>query len=132
MSQNEPADVRLDKWLWAARFYKTRSLASAAVNGGRVQVNGQRSKTSRLVNVGDIIEIAKPPYRYTLSVKQLSDKRGSGLLAQSLYEEHPASLAARTAQAEQYKLLGGAANPHPDKRPDKRSRRQLKQWQGKT
>jgi ribosome-associated heat shock protein Hsp15 len=123
--------VRLDKWLWAARFYKTRSLASEAVSGGRVHVNGQRSKPSRVVMLNDVIEIARTPYRFTLTVMAISDKRGSGAQAQLLYAEHAESIAAREAQRDQHKLLGLAANPHPQKRPDKRSRRKLKEWRGK-
>lgn len=128
---DDDARVRLDKWLWAARFFKTRNQASEAVNGGKVHVNGQRSKSSRIVNVNDTIEIAKAPQQFRITVTALSGKRGSGTQAQALYEEHPDSIAAREAQREQYKLSGQAGNPHPDKRPDKRSRRQLKAWRGK-
>jgi ribosome-associated heat shock protein Hsp15 len=134
MSDSDPDSderVRLDKWLWAARFYKTRNLASEAVSGGRVHVNGQRSKPSRIVMRRDVIEIAKTPYRYTLTVKVITDKRGSGVQAQAMYEEHADSIAARETQRERHKLLGLAANPHPEKRPDKRSRRKLKEWRGK-
>lgn len=126
-----PERVRLDKWLWAARFFKTRTLASEAINGGLVHVNGQRSKSSRIVVLNDVIEIAKTPYRYTLTVKAISERRGTGLQAQALYEEHADSIAARETQREQQRILGMASNPHPDKRPDKRSRRKLKEWQGK-
>lgn len=123
--------VRLDKWLWAARFYKTRSQASEAVNGGRVHLNGQRTKSSHIVALNDVIEIAKSPYRFTLTVKTITDKRGSGTQAMAMYEEDPDSIAARAALRDQHKLLGMAANPHPQKRPDKRSRRQLQEWRGK-
>lgn len=123
--------VRLDKWLWAARFYKTRTLASEAVNAGRVHVNGQRSKPSRIVVLNDEIEIAKTPYQYTVTVKAISEKRGTGVQAQALYEEHAESITAREAQRAQQKILGMAFNPHPEKRPDKRSRRKIKEWQGR-
>lgn len=132
MTETESSErVRLDKWLWAARFYKTRSLAGEAVSGGRVHLNGQRTKPSHVVALNDVIEIAKSPYRFTLTVKAISDKRGSGTQAMALYEEHADSIATRAALREQHKLLGLAANPHPTKRPDKRSRRQLKEWRGK-
>ncbi len=130
-STESPERVRLDKWLWAARFFKTRTLASEAINGGLVHVNGQRSKTSRIVVLNDVIEIAKTPYRYKLTVKAISEKRGTGVQAQALYDEHADSIAARETQREQQRILGMATNPHPEKRPDKRSRRKQKAWQGK-
>ncbi|MFO7604113.1 MAG: S4 domain-containing protein [Gammaproteobacteria bacterium] len=118
------AAVRLDKWLWAARFYKTRALAVAAVNGGHVHVNGLRVKPAREVHVGDELRISKTPYVYTLTVRALSGKRGPASSAQTLYEEQADSLQQREALAAQRKLLA-AAHPQPARRPDKRERRKI-------
>ncbi len=123
--------VRIDKWLWAARFYKTRSQAAEAVTAGHVDVNGQRSKASRTVALADVIEIHKPPYRYTITVTQVTDRRGSGVQAQAMYVEDVASIATRATQRDQQKLLGSATSPRPLKRPDKHDRRKLKEWRGK-
>jgi ribosome-associated heat shock protein Hsp15 len=123
--------VRIDKWLWAARFYKTRSLAAEAVSAGHIDVNGQRSKASRSVALGEVIEIHKPPYRYTITVTQVTDRRGSGVQAQAMYIEDVASIATRAVQRDQQKLLGSATSPRPQKRPDKHDRRKLKEWRGK-
>ena len=116
--------VRLDKWLWAARFYKTRVLAVEAVNGGHVHVNGQRVKPSRDVHIGDELKISKTPYVFMISVLALSGKRGSATIAQTLYEEHADSSQQRELFHEQQKLLA-AANPQPTRRPDKRERRKI-------
>ena len=102
------ASVRLDKWLWAARFYKTRSLAVEAVNGGHVHVNGQRVKPSREVHIGDELKINKTPYSYTITVQALSNKRGSASIAQTLYVEHAESIQQREVLLEQRKLLAAA------------------------
>ena len=118
------ASVRLDKWLWAARFYKTRSLAVEAVNGGHVHINGQRVKPSREVHIGDELKINKTPYSYTITVQALSNKRGSASIAQTLYVEHAESIQQREVLLEQRKLLA-AANPQPKRRPDKRERRKI-------
>lgn len=130
-TQSESTPVRLDKWLWAARFYKTRSMASDAVNGGHVHINGQRCKSSKTVQVGDEIKITKKSVNITIMVEGLSVKRGPASQAQSLYKETEQSI----RQREMTKLQRQAhnlANPHPSRRPDKRQRRQLKAWQGKT
>jgi len=119
--------VRIDKWLWAARFYKTRSLASDAVNGGHVRVNDVRCKSSRAVQLDDIIRVTKSRVQFTLRVKKLSAKRGSASQAQQLYEESPESLQLREIERTQRKI-NNMANPHPQSRPDKRQRRQLKKW----
>jgi len=116
--------VRLDKWLWAARFYKTRALAVEAVNGGHVHVNGQRVKPSRDVHIGDELKISKTPYVFIISVLALPGKRGSAKIAQTLYEEHSESIQQREELQTQRKLLT-AANPQPTRRPDKRERRKI-------
>ena len=97
--------VRLDKWLWAARFYKTRSLASEAIEGGKVQVNGDRAKRARPVQLGDEIRVRQGPYEYHVVVRELSERRGPAAEAAELYEERPESRSAREAMALQLKTL---------------------------
>lgn len=116
--------VRIDKWLWAARFYKTRGLATDAVNGGKVQVNGARVKPARALKVNDVLVINKSGQTWEITVNGLAERRGSASVAQTLYTESETSIAARQELGEQHKLL--AANmPHPQRRPDKKARRQL-------
>src|SRR5918994_6487361 len=97
--------VRLDKWLWAARFFKTRALAAEAVEGGKIQVNGDRPKRARPVQVGDELRIRLGPYEHIISVRALSDRRGPATQAAGLYEESAASRSAREALAVQLKSL---------------------------
>jgi ribosome-associated heat shock protein Hsp15 len=97
------ARVRLDQWLWAARFFKTRSAAAQAVDGGKVDVGGERAKRSRLVQAGDVIMIRRPPYEHELVVRALSETRGPAKEAALLYEETPASREARERLAYQLK-----------------------------
>lgn len=121
---NTPDSMRLDKWLWAARFYKTRPNATEAVNGGKVHFNGQRTKPSRAVQCGDELTIQRGPYQYTVIVHALCKHRGPATLAQSLYEETAESLAAREKLAAQRQAQEvQTAAPHT--RPDKRSRRHI-------
>ncbi|MEJ2060173.1 MAG: S4 domain-containing protein [Gammaproteobacteria bacterium] len=120
----ELSSLRLDKWLWAARFFKTRGLASEAVSGGHVHLNGERVKPARALRVGDELRIRKGPQEWTVVVRDLSDRRGPASRAAALYEETVASQAAREQAAEQRKLARMAA-PHPTHRPDKKSRRQI-------
>ena len=116
--------VRIDKWLWAARFYKTRAMATEAINGGHVHLNGQRIKPAREVSVGDKISITKVPYTFVIHVKALSVKRGSAAIAQTLYKETPASQLQREALRQQQRLHA-ANSPSPKKRPDKQQRRKI-------
>jgi len=120
--------LRIDKWLWASRFYKTRSLASDAVNGGHVHLNGQRSKSSKSVRVGDELKIRKAGHTFIVTVTNLSERRGSASEASKLYEEHEDSIQARELHQSQ-RRMDALANPRPTSRPDKRQRRQLKNWQ---
>ena len=120
--------VRIDKWLWAARFFKTRALAAEAVAGGRVHVNGDRVKPSRLLNIGDQLEIVRGEEQFTVQVRDLSQRRSSASAAQLLYQETEASLERRQADSAQRRLLRQLA-PHPDKRPDKKARRDLMNFQ---
>ena len=116
--------VRIDKWLWAARFYKTRAMATEAINGGHVHLNGQRIKPARIVSTGDEITITKAPYTFIIHVKALSGKRGSATIAQTLYEETQDSQAQREALRQQQRLHA-LNNPSPKKRPDKQQRRKI-------
>ena len=122
--------VRLDKWLWAARFYKTRGLASEAIAGGKVQVNGDRAKRARPVQPGDEIRIRQGPYEHHVVVRTLSARRGPASAAAALYEETPASRAAREAMALQLKSLHAAFVPDKG-RPTKKDRRELGRLKGR-
>ena len=102
--ENAPVPrVRLDKWLWAARFFKTRSAAAQAVDGGKIDIAGERAKRSRLVQVGEVIVIRRPPYEQHLVVRGLSETRGPAKVAALLYEETPESRATRERLAYQLK-----------------------------
>ncbi|OGQ87807.1 MAG: RNA-binding protein [Deltaproteobacteria bacterium RIFOXYD12_FULL_56_24] len=124
---SEEIQVRLDKWLWAARFFKTRAQASQAVAGGKVQVGGQRVKPSRLVAVGDGLQIQKEQDEFVIVVRALSSQRRGAPEAQLLYEETPESIAARLQAREARRLLRivGAAPPG---RPGKRDRRLIRKF----
>ncbi|ANB02478.1 RNA-binding S4 domain-containing protein [Ectothiorhodospira sp. BSL-9] len=128
---NEPAtSVRLDKWLWAARFFKTRSLAAEAVSGGRVHVNGDRVKPSRSVRVGDRLRINRSGETWLVDVLGLNDKRRPAAEAQQLYEETPEGRTTREQEAEA-RRLARLATPHTDHRPDRRDRRHIRRFIGK-
>ena len=116
--------VRLDKWLWAARFFKTRSLAKAAVEGGKVQLAGQRVKVSREIAVGDTLHIRQGWDERIIEIRALSDQRRGAPEAQLLYEETAASLAKREADAAARKAAGGMID-RPAQRPTKKQRRQI-------
>lgn len=119
---------RLDKWLWAARMYKTRSLAAEEIGKGRVAVNGQAVKAGREVRVGDRIELRQGTAWRELLVQGLSQVRGPAPVAQALYVETPASLAAREQAASQRRLGVEPATAIAHGRPTKRDRRQLSDW----
>jgi ribosome-associated heat shock protein Hsp15 len=120
--------VRLDKWLWAARFFKTRSLAAEAVTGGKVTMHGDRVKPARAIQVGDEIAIRLGPYEHVVQVRSLSSRRGPATVAATLYEETPESLAARTRLAEQLKMAPAALVYEDKGRPTKRDRRDIDKW----
>jgi ribosome-associated heat shock protein Hsp15 len=119
--------VRVDKWLWAARFFKTRALASEAVDGGKVHVNGERVKAARPLKVGDRLEIRRGLEQFEVLVVTLSDQRGPATQAQALYQETESSQTRRAVAAEQQRGLA-AAMPRYGGRPDKRSRRALSRF----
>lgn len=120
-----PSDsVRIDKWLWAARFFKTRSLATDAVDGGKVRVNGERVKPARGVKIGDTLDIDNGSTEWEVAVQGLADKRGSASVAQTLYTETEASIARRQAKAEQRKFFREPGEAIKG-RPTKRDRRQI-------
>jgi len=111
--------VRIDKWLWAARFFKTRSMATDAVDGGKVRLNGERIKPARGVKPGDTLEIDNGSTEWEVVVKDLADKRGSATIAQTLYEETENSIAAREKKAEQRRFFrepGESIKGRPTKR----------------
>lgn len=116
--------VRLDKWLWAARFYKTRAIAREMVDGGKVHYNGQRGKPSKLVELNAEIRLRQGNDECTVRVLALHGQRRGANEAQALYEETEASIANREKVA-QARKLNALTMPHPDRRPDKKERRNL-------
>lgn len=116
--------VRLDKWLWAARFYKTRAIAREMVDGGKVHYNGQRGKPSKLVEINAEIRLRQGNDERTVRVLALHHQRRGASEAQVLYEETEASIANREKVA-QARKLNALTMPHPDRRPDKKERRNL-------
>jgi ribosome-associated heat shock protein Hsp15 len=118
----ETAGLRIDKWLWCARFYKSRSQATAAVAGGLVHVNGERVKASRTVHVDDRIEITRDELRFEVVIRGLPLRRGPAPEARALYVETEASVAAREQRRKRSRL----APPAPQGRPDKHARRMLR------
>jgi len=123
----EEEKIRLDKWLWAARFFKTRALASQAVNGGKVHLNGQRIKPSRAVKIDDCYQISRGYERIEVVVTGLSGKRGSATVAQSLYKETEESLSQRQREADKRKLAA-MQRPSSDHKPNKQERRKIRQF----
>jgi len=120
-TQSAPAGLRIDKWLWCARFFRTRSLAQAAVEGGHVQVNGDRVKPSRSVRMGDRLRIQRNQERMEVDVTGIPARRGPAVEAQACYRETDESEAARR-QARELRRVAAAG---PTRRPDKRDRREL-------
>ncbi|RKF13200.1 heat-shock protein [Alginatibacterium sediminis] len=118
--------VRLDKWLWAARFYKTRGLATEMIAGGKVHYNEQRCKPSKTVDIGAEITLWQSNVRKTITVIALSDKRSQASIAQELYLETQGSIEKRNAEAEQRRLL--AKHHRSEGRPDKKQRRKIIQF----
>lgn len=115
--------VRVDKWLWAARFYKTRSLAADAITSGKVELNGERTKPAKTVKAGDRLRIRSGIFEQVITVRALSDKRGPATVAQALYEETAESAAARARLAERMRYEMPAAMDSG--RPSKKDRRDI-------
>ena len=120
----DKTSVRLDKWLWAARFYKTRALAKDMINGGKVHYNGQRSKSSKNAELGAKIRIRQGHDDREVIITRLSEQRQSPAIAQTLYQETEQSITKREFNAEA-RRLNILNNPAPDHKPDKKQRRQL-------
>jgi len=133
MSKTDDSDnihVRLDKWLWAARFFKTRSLAAEAVDGGKVDLGGERAKRSRVMAIGEVLTIRRPPFSQTVVVRRLSGTRGSGTTAATLWEETAESRQARELLAFQLKNAS-TLTYNTGGRPTKRDRREIQRVRNK-
>ena len=126
MAQHEEP-IRIDKWLWAARFFKTRSLAAEAVSGGKVEINGERAKPSRIVRAGDKLCVRRGPYEWIVVVKDVSRLRGPAPQAQRLYDETEESMRQRQAIAAQLQLERPPEFDAPG-RPTKRDRRAISRF----
>jgi ribosome-associated heat shock protein Hsp15 len=124
-SPSHAGRVRVDKWLWAARFFKTRALAAEAIGGGKVLVNGDRVKPAKLLQLGDEVRIRLGPYEHAVHVRGISERRGPATVAATLYEETPESVAARAKLAEQLRMAPAAFVYEEKGRPTKRDRREL-------
>ncbi len=121
--------VRLDKWLWAARFYKTRAEAAQAIGAGKIEVNGSRAKRAKILHVGDHIRVRKGPFEFRLTVRMPSQQRGRAAQAALLYEEDPAGKVARERLAQQLRIAPAPAYEGKG-RPSKRDRRELERLRG--
>ena len=128
MTERENSEeIRLDKWLWAARFFKTRSLAAEAVTGGQITINNERPKPSRIVRPGDRLTVRRGPYEWTVIVKDISRLRGPATQAQLLYAETEESRSKREAAIAQLKLERPPEFDSPG-RPSKKDRRAMERW----
>jgi ribosome-associated heat shock protein Hsp15 len=117
--------VRIDKWLWAARFFKTRSLAVDAIGAGKVLVNGERVKPAKVIQAGDTVSVRLGPYEHVVLVRDVSERRGPASVAAKLYEETATSLAARAKLAEQLRMAPAAFVFEEKGRPTKKDRRDI-------
>jgi ribosome-associated heat shock protein Hsp15 len=123
--------LRIDRWLWCTRLFKTRSLAAEAVSGGKVHLNGVRVKPSRNLKIGDEVQITRPGFQFTCEVRRLPDRRGSASVALECYAESEASRAAREKYVANAKLAAAFAPPASLERPDKHGRRELRRLRGR-
>ena len=128
MSESASEKIRIDIWLWAARFFKTRAMATKAVNGGHVQVNGERVKPARTVFPGDLLRIRRGPVEFFVEILGLSRHRGPFSVARELYRESEESIARREAEREDRRILRAAAPQPPPSRPNKRQRRMIRDF----
>lgn len=124
-----PGKVRLDKWLWSARFFKTRALAAEAIDGGKVDVNGERAKRSRLLQVGDTVSVRQGPLEWTVEVVEAASRRGSPKVAQGYYFESDDSRIRRERVQEQLRQMPRALT-YGDSRPSKKDRRAIRRFKG--
>ena len=123
----ELSSLRLDKWLWASRFFKTRKNATEAINGGKVHLNGVRVKPSHAVKIGDELDITRESFRYHIEILGLNDKRRPAKEAQLLYAEDEDSIR-RREQERELRKLNSASVHQSDKKPNKKERRQMDKW----
>ena len=122
--------LRVDRWLWCTRLFKSRSLAAEAVSGGKVHINGRRVKPAHAVGIGDKVTITRPGFEFECEVLKLPERRGSAPLAQACYAETETARAAREKHAEQARLAA-AFSPRSLERPDKHARRELRRLRGR-
>jgi ribosome-associated heat shock protein Hsp15 len=124
-----PTEVRLDKWLWAARFFKTRALAVEAIEGGKVELNGDKPKRAKAVRAGDRLRLRLGPYEHVLTVREVSERRGPASVAVTLYEEDPDARARRELLREQHRMAPPAFD-FGEGKPSKKQRRDLHRLKG--
>lgn len=124
------ASARLDQWLWAARFFKTRALAAQAVEGGKVDIRGGHAKPAKPVRVGDVLEVRLGPYEHVVTVKALATRRGPAAAAALLYDEDSAAKQRRLALAEQHKLAAQSF-AFGEGKPSRQERREVRRFRGK-
>jgi len=124
-----PGKVRLDKWLWAARFFKTRALAAEAIDGGKVDVNGDRAKRAKQIQAGDTVRLRQGPVEWVLVVREAADRRGSAEIARGLYDETEEGRRKRETVTEQLRQMPTAFT-YGDSKPGKRDRRALRRLKG--
>ncbi len=131
VSEGGGTSLRIDRWLWCTRLFKSRSLAAEAVAGGKVHLNGQRVKPAHALKVGDTVTLARPGYTFECEVLKLADRRGAAPIAQASYAETDSARAAREKFAEQSRLVSAFAQPRSLERPDKHGRRELRRLRGR-
>jgi ribosome-associated heat shock protein Hsp15 len=129
-TESGPGTARIDRWLFATRLFKSRSLATAAVNGGKVHINGERVKPSRGLQAGDVVTFVRGTVEFECKVSAIPLRRGPAAEAARCYEETPASQARRAEFAARMKIASGLT-PRPDERPDKHGRRLLRRLRGR-
>jgi ribosome-associated heat shock protein Hsp15 len=130
MTSEETTRVRLDKWLWAARFFKTRALAADAIESGKVEVNGERAKRAKQLQLGDSVRVRLGPYHHIITVLGVSERRGPASVAKTLYEESAEGRKAREALQLQVKAAQSASGYTPG-RPTKKDRREIEKLRRK-
>lgn len=117
--------MRLDKWLWTARFYKTRTVAVEAIDAGHISVNGERAKPAKMLKMGDRVVVRRAPFEHSITVKAFADRRGPAAIAATLFDETEESRARRTLLAAEMKAM---PQPHFKGRPTKKTRRDYERW----